>query len=206
MLTVVSVLALVLAYIALVAAYLALRTLARLRRAAAILARPDGNESIVEAAERHIAMTASVAGEIESLRAELAETRAALDVELAQTRDATSKDLAAEKSTTSRQLSYISKRIDADAARSLRNVALIRYDAFDDMAGRMSFSLALLDDQGDGVTLTSIAARGDTRIYAKGISRGAGQSDLTPEEIQAVGAALRSTSAKVERDTRRRAS
>jgi hypothetical protein len=195
MLTVVAVLALVMAYIALVAAYLALRTLARVRQAAAILGRTDGKESIVEAAERHIAATAAVSAEIEAVRAELAEAR-----------DATSSDLQADKSTTHQALSQITARIDADAARSLRNVALVRYDAFDDMAGRMSFSLALLDDQGDGVTLSALAARGDTRVYAKGISGGAGQSELSPEEIQAVGAALRRPVAKVERATRRRAS
>jgi hypothetical protein len=192
MLTVVAVLALVMGYIALVAAYLALRTLARLRRAAAILGRTDGaKESIVEAAERHIQMTAAVAAEIEAVRAELAEAR-----------NETSLDLRADKSNTHKQLADISARIDADAARSLRNIALVRYDAFDDMAGRMSFSVALLDDQGDGITLSAIAGRTDTRVYAKGVASGAGQSDLTPEEIQAVGAALR----KPTRATRRRAS
>jgi hypothetical protein len=196
MLTVVAVFALVMGYIALVAAYLALRTLARLRRAAAVLGRTDGGkESIIEAAERHIAMTVAVAAEIEAVRAELAEAR-----------NETSSDLRADKTTTHKQLAEITSRIDADSARSLRNVALVRYDAFDDMAGRMSFSLALLDDHGDGVTLSAIAARTDTRVYAKGIAAGAGQSDLTPEEIQAVGAALRRPAAKVERATRRRAS
>ena len=196
MLTVVAVVALVMGYIALVAAYLALRTLARLRRAATILGRADGGkESIIEAAERHIAMTAAVASEIETVRAELAAAR-----------NETSSDLQADKSTTHKQLADITARIDADAARSLRNVALVRYDAFDDMAGRMSFSLALLDDQGDGVTLSAIAARTDTRVYAKGIAAGAGQSELSPEEIQAVGAALRKPASKVERATRRRAS
>jgi hypothetical protein len=196
MLTVVAVSALVMGYIALVAAYLALRTLSRLRRAAAILGRTDGGkESIIEAAERHISMTVAVAAEIEAVRAELAEAR-----------NETTSDLQADKTSTHRQLAEMASRIDADSARSLRNVALVRYDAFDDMAGRMSFSLALLDDHGDGVTLSAIAARTDTRVYAKGIAAGAGQSDLSPEEIQAVGAALRQPAAKVERATRRRAS
>ncbi len=140
-------------------------------------------------------MTAAVAAEIEAVRAELAEAR-----------NATTGELQADKSTTHKQLADISSRIDADAVRSLRNIALVRYDAFDDMAGRMSFSLALLDDRGDGVTLSAIAARTDTRVYAKGIAGGAGQSELSPEEIQAVGAALRTPAAKVERATRRRAS
>ncbi|HSY14633.1 MAG TPA: DUF4446 family protein, partial [Jatrophihabitantaceae bacterium] len=82
-------------------------------------------------------------------------------------------------------------QFDQDASRALRNVALVRYDAFDEMAGRMSFSLALLDDDGDGVTLSAIAGRSDTRVYAKGVQGGAGEHDLSPEEQQAVGAALR---------------
>ena len=74
---------------------------------------------------------------------------------------------------------------------ALRNVALVRYDAFGDHGGRLSFSLALLDDAGDGVTLTSIAGRSEARLYAKGVQGGTGERDLSPEEEQAVRAALR---------------
>jgi hypothetical protein len=194
MLTAVAVFALVMAYIALVAAYLALRTLARLRRAAAVLGKNGGGrESIIEAAERHIALTTAVAGQLDALRAELDETRAR-----------TADGVQVDKSTLVRSMSQIEARVDADATRSLRNVALVRYDAFDDMAGRMSFSLALLDDKGDGVTLSAIAGRSDTRVYAKGVQSGAGEHDLSPEETQAVGAALRRSPAKVERATSRR--
>jgi len=77
-----------------------------------------------------------------------------------------------------------------DAARSLRNIALIRFDAFDDMAGRLSFTLAMLDDHGDGIALTALAGPTDTRVYAKGVNGGAGASELSPEESDAVRAAL----------------
>jgi Protein of unknown function (DUF4446) len=66
----------------------------------------------------------------------------------------------------------------------------VRYDAFDDLSGRLSFSLALLDDHGNGVTLTSIASRSDTRLYAKSLTGGIGEHPLSPEEEQAVRAAL----------------
>jgi hypothetical protein len=78
----------------------------------------------------------------------------------------------------------------SDEAGALRNVALVRYDAFTDMSGRMSFSLALLDAAGDGVVISAIAAPTDTRVYAKGIAAGKGDHELSPEEAQAVRSAL----------------
>ena len=54
----------------------------------------------------------------------------------------------------------------------------------------MSFSLALLDDNGDGITISALAGSGDTRVYAKGVAGGQGEHDLSPEEQQAVSAAI----------------
>ena len=48
----------------------------------------------------------------------------------------------------------------ADIAQALRHVAVVRYDAFGDMGGRLSFSAALVDDRGDGLVFSSIHARG----------------------------------------------
>src|SRR5206468_4066588 len=73
---------------------------------------------------------------------------------------------------------------------SLRNIALVRYDAFSEMSGRMSFSLALLDEKGDGVTISAIASSTDTRVNAKGVADGKGEHELSPEEQQAVASAL----------------
>jgi hypothetical protein len=77
----------------------------------------------------------------------------------------------------------------SDAAASLRHVAVVRFDAFGDMGGRLSFSAALLDDAGDGLVLTSIHGRGETRTYAKGLAGGGSEHALSPEEEQAVRAA-----------------
>ena len=79
----------------------------------------------------------------------------------------------------------------ADLSDALRHVAVVRYDAFGDMGGRMSFSAALLDDAGDGLVLTSINGRSETRTYAKGLQAGASDHALSPEEEQAVGYATR---------------
>ena len=74
-------------------------------------------------------------------------------------------------------------------AQTLQHVAVVRYDAFGDMGGRMSFSAAVIDDNGDGVVISSIHARGESRTYAKGIVGGGSDTTLTPEEQQALAAA-----------------
>ena len=89
-----------------------------------------------------------------------------------------------------------SLRADVDRARNdlsdaIRHVAVVRYDAFPDMGGRLSFSAALLDDAGDGLVLTSINGRSETRTYAKGIKGGGSEHQLSPEEEQAVSFAVR---------------
>ena len=77
----------------------------------------------------------------------------------------------------------------ADLARALRHVAVVRYDAYGDLAGRYSFSAALLDDSGDGLIITSIHGRNENRLYLKGIAQGNPDIELSPEEEQAVVAA-----------------
>jgi hypothetical protein len=73
--------------------------------------------------------------------------------------------------------------------RALRDLAVVRYDALSEMSGQLSFSVALLNALGDGVVLTSINGRQETRTYAKIIRSGEGAHALSPEEEQAVRAA-----------------
>jgi len=163
--TYVAVFALVLAYVALVAAYLALRTLARVRRATSALARgargPETHASLIEATHRNTE-------QVEVMAEELADLRGLIADGMKRRKDG-------------------SKPKDPSG---LRNIALVRYDAFGEMSGHMSFSLALLDDSGDGVTISAIAGSTDTRVYAKGVADGKGEHDLSPEEQQAVASAL----------------
>ncbi|MEU8178424.1 DUF4446 family protein [Microbispora hainanensis] len=74
-------------------------------------------------------------------------------------------------------------------SRAVRDVALYRYDALDEMTGRLSFSLALINGFGDGVVLTSINGRTETRTYARAVRGGKGLQPLSPEEEHAVRAA-----------------
>ncbi|MDF1604621.1 DUF4446 family protein [Nocardioides sp. YIM 152315] len=69
---------------------------------------------------------------------------------------------------------------------ALRHLAVVRYDAFDDMGGHLSWSVALLDDAGNGVVLTSIHGRSDARTYAKNISGWTCEQQLSPEELEAI--------------------
>lgn len=71
-------------------------------------------------------------------------------------------------------------------AAALRHVSVVRYDAFSEAGGRYSFTAALLDDSGDGLVLTSIHGRSETRSYLKGISGGTPDIELSPEELEAV--------------------
>lgn len=82
---------------------------------------------------------------------------------------------------------------------AVRHVAVLRYDAFEDMGGRLSFSAALLDDAGDGLVLTSISGRREARTYAKGITAGESEQPLSPEEAQVVASARRSAAERAER-------
>jgi hypothetical protein len=90
-------------------------------------------------------------------------------------------------------LSALLSRTRTELADALRHVSVVRYDAFGDMGGRLSFSAALLDDGGDGLVLTSIHGRQETRSYIKGVKAGTGDATLSPEEQQAVTFALRGT-------------
>jgi hypothetical protein len=78
-------------------------------------------------------------------------------------------------------------RLRSDAAETLRHLAVVRYDAFGDMGGHLSWSLALLDDGGNGVVITSIHGRSDARTYAKNVSDWSCDTQLSPEEAEAIG-------------------
>ena len=73
-----------------------------------------------------------------------------------------------------------------DSADALRHLSVVRYDAFTDMGGKLSWSVALLDDHGNGVVLTSIHGRSDSRTYAKAIAGWVCEQPLSPEEQDAV--------------------
>ena len=91
-------------------------------------------------------------------------------------------------------LTALLARTRTELADALRHVSVVRYDAFGDMGGRLSFSAAMLDDGGDGLVLTAIHGRSETRSYIKGVKGGSSEASLSPEEQQAVSYALKGVS------------
>ena len=69
---------------------------------------------------------------------------------------------------------------------AISRIGLIRFDAFEDAGGAQSFALALVDDDGDGIVLTSLHSRPTTRVYVKAIRRGVADAPLSNEEARAL--------------------
>jgi hypothetical protein len=66
----------------------------------------------------------------------------------------------------------------------------VRYDAYNELSGRQSVSIALLDEQRSGIVLSCIHHRDQARVYAKQVNGGQGELELSPEEAEAVRIAL----------------
>jgi hypothetical protein len=71
--------------------------------------------------------------------------------------------------------------------------SLIRYDAYGEMSGRQSSSLALLDSHRTGVVISSILHREQARVYVKNVHEGQSELELSPEEQEAIDTALAGT-------------
>ena len=76
--------------------------------------------------------------------------------------------------------------LKAENRDALRHLSVVRYDAFGDMGGHLSWSLALLDDSGNGVVLTSIHGRSEARTYAKNVAAWVCDQATSPEEDEAL--------------------
>lgn len=65
----------------------------------------------------------------------------------------------------------------------VQKVAIVRYKAFEDIGSDLSFSIAMLDDNNDGIILTGIYGRQESTTYAKPIDKGISRYDLSEEEL-----------------------
>jgi hypothetical protein len=95
----------------------------------------------------------------------------------------------AKTGTVKSELRRLSTDLDAtklELTETLQHLAVVRYDAYGEMSGRLSWSMALMDDNGNGVVLTSINSRNDARSYAKEVKGFASESKLSPEEAEAI--------------------
>jgi hypothetical protein len=81
-------------------------------------------------------------------------------------------------------------RVDRRTDDSVRNISIVRYDAYEDAGGNQSASLAVLDSQRTGVVVSAIQGRDYARIYMKELDRGRPSVALSPEEAEAVERAM----------------
>ncbi len=80
-------------------------------------------------------------------------------------------------------------RVDTIAAigrHAVQHVGLVRYNPFEDTGSNQSFALALLDDDANGIILSSLHSRQMTRVYVKEILAGKCDSALSAEESEAL--------------------
>jgi hypothetical protein len=87
----------------------------------------------------------------------------------------------------------VDERLGAAEARldgAIAYRSLVRYDAYGELTGNQSTTIALLDEHHDGIVLSSIVRRDTARIYIKVVHGGQGELELSPEEIEAVRRAL----------------
>lgn len=80
--------------------------------------------------------------------------------------------------------------VEARIPHAISRTGVVAYDAFGNIAGKMSRSIALLSDLGDGLVITIIVAREETMFFTKEVRAGHGSEELSPEEQGAVDRAL----------------
>jgi len=80
--------------------------------------------------------------------------------------------------------------VEAMLRQRLAHRALVRYDAYNELSGHQSMSIALLDDERSGIVLSCIHHRDQARVYGKQVRDGRGELELSPEEAEAVRLAL----------------
>jgi Protein of unknown function (DUF4446) len=95
------------------------------------------------------------------------------------------KDVDAQRSDTPGEARPVANAIRRTGS-AISHVGLARFDAFEDTGGGQSFALALIDDEGDGVILTSLHSRQTTRVFIKDIRGGVADAPLSGEEERAL--------------------
>ncbi len=87
-------------------------------------------------------------------------------------------------------LNKLHHELESLSQRTIQKVAVIRYNPFADTGGDQSFAIALLDSLGNGVVLSSLHSRTDTRVFAKAVQGGRSKYQLSDEEQDAIKKAL----------------
>ncbi len=89
------------------------------------------------------------------------------------------------------ELLHRSEEVGRRLERTVQRVGVVRFNAFPDVGGDQSFAIALLDNHGDGVVISSLQGRTENRVYAKPLKRWDSTYALSDEEKQAIAKAYR---------------
>ncbi|MBZ4687633.1 MAG: hypothetical protein PWQ96_25 [Clostridia bacterium] len=103
------------------------------------------------------------------------------------------KKLIIEAESNSVALSEIQKELDKfknAMKQNLQRVGVVRYNAFSDMGSDLSYAVAILNEHGNGVVMSSVYGREDFRAYAKAVENGTSQYRLSEEEKKAIALAM----------------
>lgn len=84
------------------------------------------------------------------------------------------------------------KNIENDVSKCIQKIGIVRYSAFKDTGSDLSFALALLDENNDGVVLNGIYSREMSNIYAKPVEKAKSSYTISEEEAQAIEKAIQS--------------
>ena len=84
----------------------------------------------------------------------------------------------------------LARELASSTQLALRGVGIVRFNPFQDSGGDQSFAIALLDQRGTGLIISSLHGRAETRIFAKQVTEGRSTHALSDEEQQAIRAAL----------------
>jgi len=88
------------------------------------------------------------------------------------------------------ELNQFCKKLDQDLTKCIQKIGIVRYSAFKDTGSDLSFALALLDENNDGIVLNGIYSREMSNIYAKPIKNGNSTYTVSEEERQAIAQAI----------------
>ena len=84
------------------------------------------------------------------------------------------------------RLAQLHEYLEVRSRGSLQHVGLVRFNPFEDTGSDQSFAIAMLDDRRDGIVLSSLHGRGQTRVFAKPVEGGESSHALSDEESQAI--------------------
>lgn len=96
-----------------------------------------------------------------------------------------------EANATSLKLIDENKRLEENIKKCVQKTGIVRYKAFENIGSDLSYSIALLDDNNDGLVLTGIYGRDHSTTYAKPIDKGISKYDLSEEEQSALKQAMK---------------